>query len=181
MYVITVRHSGRAKLFFVWLTIYFFSYFFGDIIASSISTDGLAYPMAWLYLPDYVKIFLAIVALIILMQVGRKLQEPFLKSAHLRAYVENSEMAKDYRFLVILLPAILTIIFRFAVLGISVTTHEILISLSSLFIIIPAMRKSSTKDIRIAKENEKEDLSFLFTTAFLLVSMFFLVKRLGGF
>ena len=170
---ISRNESGVVKLFLVWAFIHSIAFSFGAFIAAVLSQDGIWYAVAWMRVPFYFQILLAI-AFIFIMYFSGSIVTIFFHEASYYPNQDNIRAKQLWFFYSGLLPWIVgsVIIALFLVPGIKI--YEVLILSSALILILPAFIKIKLLPEIMSKKQEFVKLKwgvFLFT-----IVLFFMLR-----
>ena len=167
------KEDYYAKLFLIWAYYHSMTFSFGAFIASVLSKDGIWYAVAWMRVPFYFQLLLAVVFIFILYFAGSLVRIYFYESSFYPS--PNSIKSKQIWFvnsalISWLAGSIIVLLFLIP----NVRIYEVLILASTLVLLIPAIVK--VKLIPDIVSNKSEPIPILWKIFVFTLLLFFTLR-----
>jgi hypothetical protein len=155
------RLQRYHKMFLLWLGFHLMNFFFGGIIAGSLTGHGIGYAMDSVFWPMYfIYAILSLFGILCLVLLGNYFTEPFLKT-NPSNYWSKRENRRQYLLFSLVSPWLIGSILMFLIKfpdhlpqHARITIHDSVLSLSMIFLILPMFYRK--KNTRVHPESKSE-------------------------
>lgn len=139
IYANTTHQSWPVRMFVFWVMCHSFVQFFGELLLGSLLSKGFGWTIAYMFYLDTPKMVIALIGFIALVAAGLGLTRFSLYSGNIYFNKLNKKNRMPFILSQVFLPFIIGTIFIIALKQPRITSLEVLVAISMIFLIFPAV------------------------------------------
>lgn len=161
--------------FILWISLHGFNRFLGGFVAGVITDEGFGYVVNWMYIPEFIKILLMILAVFLLGVIGYFTTRQFLDISGSFHYIRKANK-KAYLFSQAVLPSIVGSILLILIKLPNNAPYETIIIGTFIFLTIPTLFNFRANPTPVyTTEKIKNRFYFKYFIAFIILMVFYRV------